>query len=237
MTIEQFPDPKKTPLKPPKEPILNIEDPAPFIIASILCLAHLGLSLAGDSFRQFAMSAGVLAADQGQFIMAGRPLGWLSPLLTHVLLHADWGHVLMNSAFIVIFGIITIRGVRQKDHLFLGRFRKGALVFLLIFLLGSIGGGVGQILVWVATKSTGLALGASTGGAALFATAAWVLGGRQYLLSFGIVLISFDVFSIMMGAHPSWAGHLGGYCTGAALAVLLLKPKSAANGSNNPPNG
>ena len=44
-----------------------------------------------------------------------RPLGNISTLLTHTLLHAGWGHVLMNSGFILAFGIITIRGVKSKD--------------------------------------------------------------------------------------------------------------------------
>lgn len=207
--------------------MLNIEDPAPFWLVVVLILSYLGYVLAPASFREFVYQACVLGANRGTVILDARPLGNVPTLLTHTLLHASWSHVLMNSAFILAFGIITIRGTKSKNVPLWGIARRGPAVFLAIFLLGAVAGGLGQWLQWIVFKESGIALGASTGGSALFACAAWVLGGQKRLLTFGIVLVGLDAFNIVMGGHPAWAGHLGGYLAGAALAVIWLKPKSS----------
>ncbi len=214
----------------PKEPMLNVEDPAPFWLAAVLFLSYLGFTLAPASFQEFVYQACVLGANKGTVFLDARPLGNLPTLLTHTLLHVSWGHVLMNSVFIVVFGIITIRGVQMKNVPLFGHIRRGSAIFLAIFLLGSIAGGLGQWLQWIVFESTGAALGASTGGAALFASAAWVIGGQKRLISFGIVLVVLDFANTLLGAHPAWAGHLGGYLAGAPLAMLWLRPNNSGIG-------
>ncbi len=213
-----------------KEPMLNVEDPTPFWMISVLLLCYLGYVLSPATFKDFLYQAGVLASIDGHVILEERPLGNFPTLLTHILLHANWGHVLMNCGFILAFGIITIRGVKYKDRPLLGVLRRGSTIFLAIFLLGTVAGGLAQWLQWFAVKSGGIALGASTGGAALFASAAWVIGGKSRLLSFGIILVLLDAFNIVMGAHPAWAGHLGGYLMGAILAPLWVRPNSSGIG-------
>ncbi len=210
--------------------MLNIEDPAPFLMVAVFLLCYLGYVLAPTSFKEFVFQACALGANEGVVMLDGRPLGNISTLLTHTLLHAGWGHVLMNSGFILAFGIITIRGVKSKDIPLFGRVRRGSAIFLAIFLIGAVAGGLGQWAQWIVFNGTGAALGASTGGAALFASAAWVIGGRSRLISFGLVLVALDAFNIVMGSHPAWAGHLGGYLAGAALAVLWIKPNSSGIG-------
>lgn len=210
-----------------KEPILNIDDPAPFWLVMILMLAYLGYFIAPASFKEFVFQAGVLGSNGGTVLLEDRPLGSFVTLLTHTLLHSSWGHVLMNSGMILAFGVITIRGVKRRYAPVMGLFRRGAAVFLAIFLLGAIGGGLGQWLHWSLAGMSGAAVGASTGGAALFASTAWALGGRKRLVAFGLVLIAFDVFNILMGSgQPAWAGHLGGYLTGALLSTFWVKPGS-----------
>ncbi|MBL4870387.1 MAG: rhomboid family intramembrane serine protease [Robiginitomaculum sp.] len=219
--------PTRPPLRSQKEPMLNVEDPAPFWLVTVLLMCHLAYVMAPNSYQGFASQAGLLAANDGHVILEGRPLGNISTLLTHTLLHAGWGHVLMNCGFILAFGIITIRGVKSKTIPILSVVRRGSATFLAIFILGAIAGGLGQWLHWYVTGANGVALGASTGGAALFASAAWVIGGRERLISFGVILVVLDIFNIMMGGHPAWAGHLGGYLAGAGLAILWVRPNSS----------
>ncbi|PHR90893.1 MAG: hypothetical protein COA69_14370 [Robiginitomaculum sp.] len=226
MSVHQLRPPQR-PAQPPKEPILNIEDPAPFVLAAVFGLCHLGFVMAPQSFSAFASQSFALFSANGQVLIPGRPLGSVSTLLTHTLLHADWSHVLMNSAFIAIFGVIAIRGVKHKNKPVLGVMRRGSVVFLAIFVLGAISGGLAQWLYWILANSTGAAIGASSGGAALFACTAWGIGGKKRLMSFGIMVMAFDLFSTLMGGNPAWAAHLGGYSMGAALAVLWLNPNSA----------
>ena len=217
----------RSPLRSQKEPMLNMEDPAPFWLVGILLLCHLAYVLAPNTFKEFVSQAGLLAANDGHVMLVGRPLGNISTLITHTLLHAGWGHVLMNSGFILAFGIITIRGVKSKTIPIFGVARRGSAIFLAIFILGAIAGGLGQWLYWYVTGASGVALGAETGGAALFASAAWVIGGRKRLISFGVILGALEIFNILMGANPAWAGHLGGYLAGAALAILWVRPNSS----------
>lgn len=220
----------------PKEPLLNIEEPAPVYLAVIFMLVHLGLLLAPVPFRDFVFSALALAAYQGDVFMDGRPVGTFPTLLTHTLLHAGWGHVFVNSGLMLAFGVISIRGVRDRFRPVLGRLRRGSMVFLLIFLAGALAGGLGQWLVWTLAGSTGAAIGASTGGAAMFAAAAWALGGSSRVLAFGIVLVAYDAFTIFMGSqglsmsNPAWAGHLGGFLAGAILGPVFIKPSSVGFG-------
>ncbi len=220
----------KGPNPPYKEPMINVEDPAPFWMVVVLLLCYLGYVLSPATFKDFIYQAGVLASIDGHIILEGRPLGNFPTLLTHILLHANWGHVLMNCGFILAFGIITIRGVNFKHSPLLGVLRRGSTIFLAIFLLGAVAGGAAQWLQWFVMGNSGIALGASTGGAALFASAAWVIGGKSRLLSFGVILVALDVFNILMGGRPAWAGHLGGYLMGAMLAPLWVKPNSSGIG-------
>ena len=207
--------------------MFNIDEPAPFMVAAILVLAHVGYILAPESFKNFVFEACVLGANKGHIFLEQRPLGNIPTLLTHALLHSGWTHVIMNSVFILVFGIITIRGAKRKDYPLLGRINRGSAVFLGIFILGAIGGGLAQWLYWALSGSSGVALGASTGGTALFASAGWALGGRQRMFAFGVVIVAFDFITIMTGSgNPAWAGHLGGYLAGAALSPLWVKPNS-----------
>ncbi|PHR55419.1 MAG: hypothetical protein COA43_15440 [Robiginitomaculum sp.] len=226
MSVHEF-KPRKPKNKPPREPMFNIEDPAPFVLAAILVLCYLGFVLAGTSFQDFAREAGSLFASEGRVLFSQRPLGSISTLVTHVLLHADWSHVLINAVFICIFGILTIRGVKNKHKSIFGFLRRGPVVFLAVFIIGAIGGGLLQWLYWGVFSLTGVAVGASTGGSALFATAAWAIGGRDRLMTFGLFVVGFDVINLLMGGNVAWAAHLGGYLTGAALAILWVNPNSA----------
>lgn len=207
--------------------MLNIEDPAPFWMVVVLLLCYLGFSLSPNSFQEFVYQACALGANEGKVFLDSRPLGNIPTLFTHTFLHAGWGHVLMMSGFILAFGIITIRGVQFKHIPIMGVIRRGSAVFLAIFLLGAVVGGLAQWLQWFVFKETGVLFGATTSMAALFASSAWVLGGRKNLFIFIIVLVAFDAFNIAMGARAPWAGHLGGYLAGAALAVLWIKPNSS----------
>ncbi len=219
-----------------KEPILNVEDPAPFWLAAVLVLCYVGFSFAPSGFKNFILSAAMLLAQQGHVMLDGRPLGNVSTLLTHTLIHSGWSHVLVNAGLILAFGVFTVRATKNMHIPVWGRFRRGALVFLTIFLAGAIMGGLAQWLLWIVTQSSGAALGASTGGAALFATTGWAMGGKNRLIIFGIIMLAYDMFVIatsgMTGGmlNPAWAGHLGGFLAGAVLAPLLVTPGAARLG-------
>jgi membrane associated rhomboid family serine protease len=212
--------------------MLNIKEPAPLILAVILVLCHLGFVLAPDGLKETIYSATVLAARDGNVFLTGRPIGNFATLITHTLAHGDWTHVLMNAGFILAFGVITIRATKNAQTPIFNRIKRGPFVFLRIFLAGAVLGGLGQWAIWVFSNGSGAALGASTGGAALFACAGWALGGKERMIGFIVVMMAIDAFIIFTGGvssglhNPAWAGHLGGFIAGAILAPRLLEPNS-----------
>lgn len=208
--------------------MLNVKEPAPLILAVILVLCYLGYVLAPDAVKQTIESATVLAARDGDVFLTGRPIGNFATLFTHTLAHGNWTHVLMNAGFIFAFGVLTIRATKNAGRPIWKRVKRGPLVFLTIFLAGALLGGLAQWILWIVTGGTGLAVGASTGGAALFACAGWALGGKERMFGFIAVMMAIDALVIFSGGgasglhNPAWAGHLGGFIAGALLAPRLL---------------
>ncbi|NNC37414.1 MAG: rhomboid family intramembrane serine protease [Hyphomonadaceae bacterium] len=218
-----------------REPMLNISEPAPLVLAVILVLCHAGFLIAPDALQQTIRMATALVAQDGQLFFDGRPLGNYAPLLTHTLAHADWTHVLMNAAFIFIFGVLTIKATKNAHNPILGRIKRGPFVFLLIFLFGALLGGLAQWALWILINGSAYSIGASTGGAALFACAGWALGGKERMLGFIAIMMAIDAFIIFSGGsssglhNPAWAGHFGGFMAGAILAPKLLIPGGASS--------
>lgn len=208
------------------EPIFNIEEPAPLYLIGVLIIAHLLSTYAPASFRTVIFNLLILVPLE----MPQVPL-WRQfvSLPGHGLLHAGWGHLLMNSAMILIFAVMTFRGLRLH---FLERQKPQLTVmaFWAIFVIGTIGAGLFQWGWWaLANIPNSAALGASGGASALFATAAWALGGRTRLISFGLGWALLNI--IFVAAEPllgpiAWAAHIGGYITGAMLAPYWVKPFS-----------
>jgi membrane associated rhomboid family serine protease len=219
-----------------KEPILNVEDPSPFFLSLILVLCHLAFVMAPGSYKSFLFTAGALLAQDGVVFLSGRPIGNIPTLVTHTLLHTGWSHVLINAGMILAFGVFTLRSARKSGAFIFGRIRVGALIFLSIFLVGAICGGLAQWLLWTLLSSSGAAIGASSGGAALFASTAWALGGKKRLIAFGLVMFGYDMFVIFAGnmagglANPAWAAHMGGYIGGAVMALFWVRPNSTRFG-------
>jgi len=145
-------------------------------------------------------------------------------LLTSAFFHADLNHLIMNVASLLIFGLITFRGVRAIH----GRGQKGTIIFWLIYFLGVIVGGLAQWLHWHFTGMTATyAIGASAGVSAFFAAAGWVIGGWKRLGQFTLIYIVMNVLLVYFIGQIAWAAHAGGFIAGAILAPYWLKPFSA----------
>lgn len=145
-------------------------------------------------------------------------------LVTHGLLHRDFNHLIMNSGGLLIFGLLTFRGVRER----FGFGAKGLIFFWLIFWLGVAVGGLFQWAYWaVMTPGYGSAVGASGGVSALFATAGWAIGGRDSMIKFGGAFVIMNALMVWGMGNIAWAAHAGGFIAGAGLAPHWVKPFSA----------
>ena len=209
-----------------KEPMVNIQEKSVVGLIVPLLIIHFVSGL--PAIRQLLHQYFLLLPMETTF--AGiTPLRQGVSLLGHGFLHGGWGHLMMNSVMILIFGVITIRSIRALKP------SRAEILFWLVFLLGVIGGGLAQWAYWAAFNiDEAAALGASGGASALFATAGWAIGGRERLIGYGIGWIILNIGMVL--AEPligpiAWAAHLGGFAIGAILAPYWVKPSSAAGTS------
>ena len=209
-----------------REPILNIPEKSVVALVVPLIAIHFLAELPGmkEILREY-----FLLIPMETTIFNVSPLRQTASLLGHGFLHGDLGHVLMNSAMILIFGIITLRSIKALKP-------SGAdLRFWLIFLLGVIGGGLAQWAAWAFTNTElASALGASGGASALFATAGWAIGGQKRLIGYGLGWVLLNIGMVLAESligPISWAAHIGGFVIGALLAPYWVKPSSASGTS------
>ena len=199
-----------------REPMFNVSEKAPLYLCAALLLIHILVAL--------PISPARLLSDYGTLFYLDGQFSAPYTLLSHGFFHVDFAHVIMNSFMILIFGIATCRGAGTG-------WRKNARFFA-VFLGSVIIGGAVQWAWWYFTGDMGAAVGASGGASGLFAAMAWVTGGKNRLVQFGLlwaIIQAAIVFTEAVGIAPfstAVAAHMGGYFGGALLSVLMLKPSS-----------
>lgn len=154
-------------------------------------------------------------------------IGWLSPLVTHMLMHANLTHLLFNGLWLIVFGTPVAR-----------RFNS-PLRFLSFFALSGAAGGIffsalhandPTILVGASGGVTGL-----LGGVVRFAFQNPAVGYRRTLplldgsvLTWSIVVILLNASVAVVGpgfgasgADVAWQAHIGGYLFGLIAFPLF----------------
>jgi membrane associated rhomboid family serine protease len=160
------------------------------------------------------------------------------PFVSHLFLHGDWGHVVINTLWLLAFGPIVAR-------------RFGPWLFLLFFLVcGAAGAAAFLLFNWGGTDPVVGASGAVSG---LMAAGlrlmpgmfAWAQPGEaplaptlsRQILSFTLIWAVMNVVvglvgGAFMGASGpiAWQAHLGGYFAGLLLAGAFdaLRPRALA---------
>ncbi len=201
-----------------REPMFNVSEKAPLYLCGALLLIHIVVSL--------PFSPAKLLSDYGTLFYLRGQFSEPYTVLSHGFFHVDYGHVIMNSFMILIFGIAACRGAGTG-------WRKNAR-FIAVFLGSIIIGGLAQWIWWAVTNGSGAAVGASGGASGLFAAMAWVTGGKNRLVQFGLlwaIIQAAIVFSETVGIaqfSTAVAAHMGGYFGGALLSVMMLKPSSTS---------
>ena len=217
--------PRKT--SAPREPIFNFSEPAPVQFAGLLIALHALFAFTPLGRNE---SLGSLMVLRPAEFTSGT--GWLSAG-GHAFAHASWGHVLMNSAMLVVFAILTMRGARGLA-VRRGKPGRPVMIYVTVFLLGALGGAFAQWGYWTIVlnffstpqaMAMQSAVGASGGVSALFASGAWAMGGRETLVKFGIgwaiINVGMVLFESVLGGI-AWPAHLGGYLAGAVFAPMLV---------------
>lgn len=160
------------------------------------------------------------------------------PFVSHLFLHGGWGHVVMNSLWLLAFGPVVAR-----------RF-GGALFLLFFFICGAAGAAAFLALNWGGTDPVVGASGAVSG---LMAAGlrlmpgmfAWAQPGEARLapilsrpiLSFSLIWGGLNLAVGLIGGSflgadgaIAWQAHLGGYIAGLLLAGPFdaLRPRALA---------
>lgn len=209
------------------EPMLNIKERPPIIIAGLIILCFILMTYGPTSIRDFIYEYGLLLRPDN--LERGEWIHYLA-LLTHSLLHGSMAHLVLNGFMLLIFGVAVMRGAH---YLAKEKARKdtSAQTFYLIFFTGVLLGGLAQWVWWYISQQTHVsALGASGGVSALFAGAAWAMGSWDRMIKFGLAYGLVNVIMVastpITGINMGWAAHLGGYVGGALLAPFFIKPNS-----------
>lgn len=209
------------------EPMFNIEERGPLWLAGVLIAIFAAMSFGPRSLDLWLKTAALLVPLQLEQVS---PFRQAFSAIGSGFLHSSWTNVLVNSGMMIAFAVITMRGIRALEDKRQTSDRSD-LKFFAIFLLGVLGGSLFQWGWWAAVNTiSASALGASGGASALFATAAWSMGGKKQLLKFGagwaLINVIFVLAEPLLGGI-AWAAHAGGYVMGALLAPYLVKPFSS----------
>ncbi len=204
-----------------REPIFNVEEKSVLWMLGVLIIIHMIITFIRPDMATI-LSFALLPIGFDSFPVSGFRHAY--GLVTSAFLHGDWNHLIMNGASLLIFGLITFRGVRTR----FGPGLKGTIAFWSIYFVGVIIGSVAQWVFWylVDTK-VAYAIGASAGVSALFAAAGWVIGGWKRLWQFTLIYIVMNIMLVYFIQQIAWAAHAGGFVAGALLAIYWLKPFSA----------
>lgn len=212
------------------EPIVN----APLVVvgtAAALVVLHALVSFSGeaaqyDAIYQFALIPERFNAEPGSPDTYSSAASRFLTLFSTALLHANWMHVLVNSAMLLAFGTPVAR--------FLGETVEGATRFALLLASSILGGSLAYL--WLSGSDGVAAVGAS-GGVSGLAAAAFAIapGGRGvsvatpkflgFTAAFAVSNVLLAVIGpVTLGSLIAWQAHAGGYLVGAVM-MILLAPK------------
>lgn len=204
-----------------KEPIFNFAEPSIPIVIVIFAIIHF-LGFAFLDIDKLFYGFALLPLGSPDFNLS--PIREFYGLISHGFLHADLGHLIMNSAGLLIFGSLTFQAIRAGK----ARGVKGLFRFWVLFFSGVVIGGLFQWGYWMVQNiEYASAVGASGGVSALFASAGWAIGGKERLGQFAMAFALLNIVMVLFMGNIAWAAHVGGFVAGAALAPYWVKPDSA----------
>ena len=223
----------------PTPPILN----APWIVLAVigvLVAVHAGLGMLGQEWSLWALY--VLSLIPARFTDPNFPMYEGSQywsLVSYMLLHGDWMHLLFNSLWLLVFGTPVARYL-------------GSAKFLALCLISGFVGGLASLtLHW---DKDIFVIGASGAVSGLLAAAIPIMYGRRLFagarplsfpelisnpkaMMFTAIWLALTLFSGAAGwtgnsfladSGIAWEAHVGGF-VGGILAFYLLAPRTVRN--------
>jgi membrane associated rhomboid family serine protease len=192
-----------------REPMFRAPWPVVGLVA-LLIAPHAWRVLAHASAVPLALTADDLAQHR-----------W-APLITHIFTHGSWAHVLMNSAFCLVFGVPVCR--------FFGAGLRGGFVFFAFFLVCGLGAALGYAGLdphgrWMLVGASGAASGLLGGASRLLEGP----GRLSHLISRPVIAMTFGWIIVnavlglsgltpgAAGVDVAWQAHILGFLIGLVL--------------------
>jgi len=215
--------------RPPGQPLLNAPASVLWLIGALLLAHAVRVLLPGDWSEIIltdyafipARYAGIREFADDSFLQRA------VPFVSHMFLHANLGHVAINSLWLLAFGPVVAR-------------RLGTLKFLLFFLFCGVAGAAVHLAVY--WGSLGAVVGASGAVAGLMGAGIRMVYGGFYglplapilskrIVAFSLVWTAVNVVSGIIGFGAgeevmlvAWVVHLGGYFAGLLAVDLFDRP-------------
>lgn len=191
-----------------KAPIFNAPKIVIWTCAALIAIHFLRMVLPENIDNEILFRGALIP----ELLDQGAPYWWT--LLTYTFLHADIGHVLVNSAMILALGSAVAR-------------LTGPGMFMTIFLLSGLGGGVA---VYALAETNSVTVGSSGALSGLIGAAAVLMyryrdtDPRARMMGFmvAIVVVMNLLFAFSGGGGLSWQAHLGGLVAGAVYGYAVI---------------
>ena len=196
-----------------------------YLVAGII-LIHILLLVTDESTFTWIYDNLAVSIDNAALVFKGTGEGsigaFVFTLTSHIFLHHDFMHVLINAFMLLAFGAMIER-------------YYGVSTFVTVFLLSAWAGALAEC--WLSRETGGILYGAS---GAVFgmmgATMRLMLPrfGMQKIIAFAAVMMGLNLVigltplgTLITGgdASVSWAAHLAGFAMGTLLS-LIFKPRA-----------
>lgn len=236
-----------------REPIFNVPGVVVWLLASFFAV-HALLWLLPDNWSEWLLT--ILAFIPARFsaavpMLPGGHVASFSSLVTHLFVHGNMPHLLINAAWLLAFGSPVARrtdALRFMVFFFLTGI-AGALFYLLIngpapiVVVGASGAISGLMGAAFRFVFAGLELGGVMGPADAMRTAplmslADTLRDRRILLAIAAwtvlnVVLAWGATSLVDGAGIAWEAHLGGFYAGLLTFGLFARTPSIEDNEHN----
>jgi membrane associated rhomboid family serine protease len=220
-------DPSIEDVRPRREPLINAPWPAMLVTLAIVGSYVVQLQIPDATIEHYVLVPREVSQN-------GR---WVT-LFTPLVLHGGWIHDLMNAVAALAFGTPVARR--------LGVGPRGALVFLLFYLVCGVLSSIGYVLAhpssMIAVVGASGAVSGLMGGASRLIERRGELGPLVSRTTVGMavgwvvvnLIIGFvPIMPGMAGAGIAWEAHVAGYFAG----LLLIGPFVRLSGHNPVTNG
>lgn len=193
---------------PPREPFLHAPASVLWLIAAmvVVYLVMTVIPFSQDTLLAFELVPARYTQDSGLF-------GLLVPPLSHIFIHANLTHLIINCVWLLAFGPVIAR-------------RYGTTYFLAFFLASGLAGALAFVAADWGSTDAGMGASAAIAGlmAAAFRLLRWPgaetpgprlapIASKPILIFTGLWFAS-NLFMALTGMRAEAAAHMGGYLFG-----------------------